>query len=245
MLHWRQFLLDSDARSVSGAVVNKCEGGMCSLLRVGPREDMTVLVTSKDLASPPEVKLLKADASVQDLHPTRGKPDLYRVNLGDQKVELNISRPSLSRLDMTVSGISEKPAVLHYYADRDLVTTGDSASLMRGGSKVRVGRSHGYGVFAAQSIRKGEVVEEAPLLSQTTPFLTDYTFTTGGKYVLPLGNIPLYNHSDDPSCDHVVNDDATVLTLVSRRPIKLGEELSINYGPQWFSARGMELKALA
>jgi hypothetical protein len=151
-------------------------------------------------------------------------------------------------MDVSIGGLTATPQVLHFYADRDLVTMGNIEalpSLMRGGNKIRVGRDHGYGIFAVQDIKAGEVVEEAPVLAQSSPFLTDYTFSAAGKHIIPLGNIALYNHSDSPNCTHALDDSGSVMTLTASRDIRAGDQLSITYGSSlWFQSRGLQPRTL-
>lgn len=242
VLHWREFQLPQ-AGSLSCAVTSRPGGRLCGLMRIG---DRTVVVKSEKMGAPITVQDFKGSESGKLLTPVPGSSRRYHANVGSKRYELDVDRPTPDRLTVSVGG-TEAPLVLHYYGDRGLVTTGQDPvppSLMRGGSKIRVGRSHGYGIFAVEDIDEGEIVDEAPTLSQDTPFLHDYTFVNGGKHILPLGNVALYNHSDDPTCAHSIDSKGEVMTLTARRPIKAGSELSINYGPLYFFARGKQAKPI-
>lgn len=237
--------------SLAGAVTSREDGRMHSLLRFGQRPNATLVVRSDKVGGPLEVQAVTCSPTgcevAQTLKSLPGKPNRYRLEAPDKKarrsaVDMEVHRASDSRLDIAITGMSSQPHVLHYYGERGLVTMGQEAtpSLMRGGTKTRVGRSHGYGIFAVEDIKAGEVVEEAPILSQATPFLANYTFSSGDKHILPLGNIALYNHSDTPNCTHSLNAGGDVMTLTATRDIRAGEQCSISYGgSQWFTSRGM------
>ncbi len=253
VLSWRQFLIPADkgGGSLSCAVSGQCDGKIKGLLRVGNRGDTTVLMSSEKIGAPFDVQLMRCSSSgcetVSTLKPIKGHGNRYRVPINEGSVEIDINRSSTNRLDVAVRGLSQEPHILHYHGDRNLVSLGGEtpSSLMRGGSKLRVGRSHGYGMFAVEDIKAGEVVEEAPILAQQAPFLTDYTFAADGKYILPLGNIALYNHSENPTCAHTIDTGGKVMTLTATRDVRAGEQLSISYGNElWFSSRGITPLAL-
>lgn len=242
--------------SLSGAVTSRGDGRMHALLRFGQRPNATLVVRSDKIGAPLEVQAIMCSPEgcevAQTLKPLPGKPNRYRLEPADRKarrsaVEMEVHRPSESRLDIAINGMAAKSHVLHYYGDRGLVTMGEEAppSLMRGGNKIRIGRSHGYGIFAVEDIKAGEVVEEAPVLQQGSPFLSNHTFAAGDKHLLPLGNIALYNHSDTPNCSHSLSAGGDVMTLIATRDIRAGEQCSISYGgSQWFTSRGLTSSAL-
>ncbi len=261
VLNWRQFFLapERGGGSLSCAVTGKSDGRVCGLLRVGTRGDTTIVMRSDKMGDPMKVQAIHCSPSgcetAEPMQPVSGRMNRYRIpTSGGERprrspMTIDVNRPSESRLTVVLNdGVSEEPHVLQYHADRNLVTMGSEptqASLMRGGSKVRIGRSHGYGMFAVEDIKAGEIVEEAPILSQATPFLADYTFASSGKHLLPLGNIALYNHSDKPSCAHTIDDQGTVMTLTATRDVKAGEEVSISYGGEiWFASRGMQPQSI-
>lgn len=101
----------------------------------------------------------------------------------------------------------------------------------------------GYGVFADKHISKGEFVEMAPVLvadKMPDGDLAKYVMAWEGKIALPLGWTMLYNHSDENSCDMVANFQDRLLAIVTKRDMAPGEQLTVDYGPDWFSSRGME-----
>lgn len=109
------------------------------------------------------------------------------------------------------------------------------------GHKIEVrscGSAKGRGVFALSDMKKGEVVEVCPMLLYQSEFMVDecelsfYAFATKwSKYVaLPLGFGILYNHStNDPNVEYEQDYETLLQTYVALRPIKKGEELTVNY----------------
>ena len=99
----------------------------------------------------------------------------------------------------------------------------------------------GRGVFATRTFAEGDVVEVCPTveISEGGGDLADYLFesTTDGMFLVVLGFGMLYNHSADANLDYYQGDDAT-LEFIAQRPIERGEELTISYGDEWWSARG-------
>ena len=110
----------------------------------------------------------------------------------------------------------------------------------RRGLVVREG-PRGRGVFANRTFAEGETVEVCPTveISQGGGDLADYLFesTNEGMFLVVLGFGMLYNHSSEPNLDYFQENDAA-LAFVAQRQIDKGEELTISYGDEWWSARG-------
>ena len=101
------------------------------------------------------------------------------------------------------------------------------------GSGVTVGEGpHGRGVFAARAFASGEVVESCPTVeladADVTGRLNDY-----------VGLGMLFNHSADPNLEYV-QDDPTTIVFRTVRKVKRGDELTIDYGDEWWETRGLE-----
>jgi SET domain-containing protein len=113
------------------------------------------------------------------------------------------------------------------------------------GLEIKEGR-HGRGVFAARRFDKGEPVESCPTLelpsSQVTGLLNDYVFGSNegeDQVLLLLGFGMLYNHSAEPNLEYV-QDEPNVITFVTIKPVEAGEELTIDYGEEWWETRNRE-----
>ncbi len=106
----------------------------------------------------------------------------------------------------------------------------------------------GRGVVCQQAFKAGEVICENPVIvipkGEYRTFLRTtcrwYIFDWPGtdmaepwnRNAIALGVISLVNHSETPNCDwNAVKHSEQVMTLVAIKPIKAGEELTINY--QW------------
>ncbi len=113
----------------------------------------------------------------------------------------------------------------------------------------------GRGIFTSESIPPETIIEIAPvivmsleerkLLDQT--LLHDYIFLWGEKEdqcAMALGWIPVYNHSYQSNCEYFMDFDDETMFIKTVRPVKAGEELTINYSgdwndttPVWFEAK--------
>ena len=112
---------------------------------------------------------------------------------------------------------------------------------------VRVGEGRlGRGVFAARDVDEGETLELCPTLevadADVGGLLGDYVFRSGAdpnNVILMLGYGMLYNHSYDANCEYV-QDGPDAITYLTTRDVAAGEELTIDYGEEWWSTRNLE-----
>lgn len=110
---------------------------------------------------------------------------------------------------------------------------------------VKKSSMHGYGVFAAKTIRKGSVIEECYFILSKKggdKQLEDFYFDAKGKYALFLGFGSIYNHSDTPNADYTINIKKRLATIKADRTIRKGEEIFVSYGEEWFNSRGIKPK---
>jgi SET domain-containing protein len=111
------------------------------------------------------------------------------------------------------------------------------------------GDDKGRGVFALRDIKKGEVIEIAPVVTVSKANVAEngeapdgYLLqwdeeTEGEEYCMPLGYIMLYNHRDEPTLELENDMDEYTITAKAARNIKAGEELTWNYSCElWFEA---------
>jgi hypothetical protein len=113
------------------------------------------------------------------------------------------------------------------------------------GLEIREGR-HGRGVFVTRAFAKGDPVETCPTLElpgdEVVGRLGDYVFGSAedeNEVILLLGYGMLYNHSYDANLEYV-QDGPRMITFVTLRDVEPGEELTIDYGEEWWSTRNLE-----
>ena len=110
----------------------------------------------------------------------------------------------------------------------------------------------GRGVFAAEAMAAGEVVEVAPVIvfpAEQRELLEGsalrdhwYGWTEDGEAAVAFGHASFYNHALDPSCEYDAHDVLDALVIRVRRDVVAGEELTIDYtggGEEelWFDPR--------
>lgn len=110
--------------------------------------------------------------------------------------------------------------------------------------KVKVKRSSaGLGLFATDAFTKDECVIE--YTGETIS--SEEADQRGGKYLFELNdnwtidgkgreNIARYiNHSCRPNCEPILSEDETQVHIHAKRKIAPGEELTYNYGKDYFT----------
>jgi len=103
----------------------------------------------------------------------------------------------------------------------------------------------GYGVFAEQSFKRGEIVDQCKyvvVLRETLPNeLLDYVYDGEvPEYVnVVLGNGMLFNHARKANLDYCLGSGHTFI-FRSIKSIKLGDELTHDYGKRWWAGRSGE-----
>jgi SET domain-containing protein len=107
-------------------------------------------------------------------------------------------------------------------------------------------KGKGRGVFTTRRIKKGEIVEVAPVLpisKKNVPedevpdgWVLDWDDEVKGQeYALALGYIMVYNHSTKPNIELESDLGEQLITAVAVRNIAAGEELTWDYGCEvWF-----------
>lgn len=117
--------------------------------------------------------------------------------------------------------------------------------------KIYIAKSRvpGRGVFAKEEIKKGEVIEVAPILIlQFEDFidtkwnlLFEYYFWMDDWVVLALGYGSLYNHSKNPNAKYEINKAEQTMTFTAIKDITKDQEILFNYSgssspkvPLWF-----------
>ena len=105
--------------------------------------------------------------------------------------------------------------------------------------EVRRTKNKGRGVFALKNFKKGEIIENCPVININSKerkkcegtilayYIYPWRSTRSGSIVLGFGSI--YNHSFDPNADWKQNFKTEKMVYRAIRPIKKGEEITVNY----------------
>lgn len=112
-------------------------------------------------------------------------------------------------------------------------------TLFRNNIIVKKSSIHGYGVYAAKTLKKGDIIEECYILITRgkDSALEDYYFDAKGKYALLTGYGIIYNHSEDENADYFLYPKRKLAVFKANRTIKKGEEITVSYGDGWFKDR--------
>lgn len=154
---------------------------------------------------------------------------------------------------MTLVGTQNHAHDLEIAAEKEGPVT--AFSNQRKKLEIRIFPGKGRGVVAAEPIAEGELIERAPVVVMPAEerawmdkgLLFTYVFMWekglseqelykgNGKAGIALGYISLLNHSYTANCTFVRRFDQQLLDVVALRPIKPGEELTIDYQMDlWF-----------
>ena len=114
------------------------------------------------------------------------------------------------------------------------------------GLEVRSG-PRGRGVFATRGFAQGDLVETCPTVEvpdeEVTGRLGDYVYSSikAGDVLVVLGYGMLYNHSAEANLEYL-QDEPTTMRFVALRDVEPGEELTIDYGHEWWDTRDLTPK---
>lgn len=116
-------------------------------------------------------------------------------------------------------------------------------------------KGKGRGVFTTEDIPAGTRIETSPVLVldhedtvlADRTFLHNYIFLWGddeSESCIALGFCSIYNHDYTPNCKYEMDFEEETMSIITRRAIKKGEELLINYNgvptskdPLWFDIK--------
>ena len=108
---------------------------------------------------------------------------------------------------------------------------------------IGIGRGRrGRGVFALRPFSEGEIIEVCPTIvlddADVDGVARNYVFYARqpGKLLLVLGWAMLYNHSAQPNLFHR-SAGRLLIEFVALRDIAVGEELTHDYGPEYWDDR--------
>ena len=121
--------------------------------------------------------------------------------------------------------------------------------------EVRKSPIHGMGVFAKKSIKKNEVLEEDHYIilkgnfNKLPKLLQEYIFAWTkelpeykSKAAVLLGTGPIYNSSPKPNADWLTSIKRNRFIFHATRNIKAGEEIMIDYGPEYWESRNKDYR---
>jgi SET domain-containing protein len=117
----------------------------------------------------------------------------------------------------------------------------------------QISKNH-RGVFASSNIKKGEIIEESPVivipkkdqkvLDKTYIFNYYFDWGNSDQPAIALGFGSLFNHSYDPNAEYKENVKKRIMIFRSIKDIKKGEEILTNYNgestdksPIWFKVK--------
>jgi len=105
-------------------------------------------------------------------------------------------------------------------------------------------KAKGRGIFTKEKIDANVIIEESPVIVMSSEdriyldktLLHDYIFEWGAgkdECCMALGLVPLYNHNYESNCEYFMDFDKEIIQIKTIRPIKKGEEITINYNGNW------------
>ena len=127
----------------------------------------------------------------------------------------------------------------------------DTERVMYPSFDIQLGESilEGLGVFSTRAFKKDEIVEVCPYLQIFNGHMDDecevgdYTFDFDDESeVLIQGYGSMYNHHKDHNLDYIFDEETDMFEYTALRDIRKGEELTVNYGEEYWEAREEEPK---
>lgn len=110
-------------------------------------------------------------------------------------------------------------------------------------------KQKGRGVFATKDFKKGEVIEECPIIYISKKEDVDIQKTILGRYIyewhendgaIILGYGSIYNHSYKPNAEYVRDFENKLLIYKAIKNITSGEEICVNYNGDPFDLKPVE-----
>ena len=139
-----------------------------------------------------------------------------------------------------------------------------SKLIVHSGLRVSGSPKGGFGVFADENILMGDIIEQCPIVicdewkkpkvddnylvpHNISRYTFNWKFNDIDTTVVVLGYGAVYNH-DNNNVDYysevliVDGEHKEIMTYIAKRDISIGEELCVNYGPQYFKYFNIEEK---
>ena len=115
---------------------------------------------------------------------------------------------------------------------------------------IKDSKTHGLGVFAAQDLKDGDLIERCPYIViddddlQDENRLNDYLFTSpdcATDYLLMMGAGMLFNHSSPGNCEWEIDPkDNRFVLFKATCEIKAGCEIFHDYGEEYWLSRDID-----
>lgn len=120
--------------------------------------------------------------------------------------------------------------------------------------KVKYFKGKGRGIIAINNIKKGTIIERAPVIilpdsdwkhiKRTELDNWNFYWNKKGDFVIVLGYGSLYNHSYTPNAYYLPDFKNKEMLYIALKDIKKNEEILINYNgdptdmsPMWFNVK--------
>jgi hypothetical protein len=97
----------------------------------------------------------------------------------------------------------------------------------------------GRGVFTGFPVPKGTVIEVSPCIDIEVQGMNDYVYKSADEKLsrVAFGYGSLYAHSSEPNME--LEHQATAIVFKAKRDIAQNEELTHDYGDEWWETRGL------
>jgi Proteins containing SET domain len=118
---------------------------------------------------------------------------------------------------------------------------------------VKKTRNKGRGIFTSKFIPADTLIETSHVIVMDNKDWEKLNHTVMYYYIfewdknqccMATGYVPLYNHACPSNCEYYMDYKKNIITIISVRDIKAGEELTINYNgeynldkPMWFETK--------
>lgn len=113
---------------------------------------------------------------------------------------------------------------------------------------IRHSKVSGLGIFATRDIPSGTIIERCPTLAVQQSSICpesgvcNYAFSSTHsptRALVAWGLCSLFNHSNNNNAVFEAMKDDTI-TITTIKPIQKGEEIFVNYGPEYWNSRGIQ-----
>ena len=116
----------------------------------------------------------------------------------------------------------------------------------------------GWGVFTSMDLDENKVIEVSPVIVYPTKLINIAIYATMAeglkkgdmvldqyainwddkttdypKSAIMLGNLSLFNHSNNPNAFYSPDYEEKLIGIVTNRKILKGEQVTVSYGPDW------------